>query len=1366
MPIYGTAASLDLPYELVYENRKVQVPSSWRKSYVNAAGNIFGAISDHEYAPYDLYGYPQEWDAAEAGVLHRTFLVPPEMEGQRIFLRLDGIMQEAAVYLDRERIALWQDGYLPLRIDITDRVKAGGEHRLHVVCASFGKVTLPSGQKKVTGLTGSWFGYIARGIWQDAYLESTPKVALADAFIRTSVRENRLEVDAVVNRTGDAGGATSHPLTVRLAVREWSGGGAGTMAEAPAAITAEAAPGEWSAAYDGVAEQDGSLQTEALFRLDWTDAVLWTPDQPHLYMLELTLSEDGRIVDKLEQRFGFREVWTEGHRFILNGVPVNLRGDSWHFQGAVQQTEDYVRNWYAMCKEVGVNSIRLHAEPYPACYLDIADEMGMLIVDETAIYGSGKTMQADHPDYIANCKKHMERLVRRDKNHPSIIMWSVQNEMRWVDGRDGYKLHIPALMDIIRGLDPTRPIIVEGDNRLLEKKLTEVESRHYNIDGTIAQWDKTVPLVFGEHGGWWYICPQNSSMYVGLAAYRHTDDCAAGLAQKERLFVEHARRQDVSGISTFNFAHYFMRAMPDQDIVLESADLTAPGPKPKVIPAYSLSLNNGLLPKEYPAYRTNPSFAIMAAAFKPVTLIAAEYNRSFFDDADIRRSFDVYNDTLYTRSVRIECRVVQGGQQVHQQTLSFTQAPAERISVSVQWTPLKTADREQAVLTAVLFHDGVRMHELTVSYVIVSQRCKTSRAELALPAAYVGADRDYGLLSALIPDCARLDREDIAGLSGDTLLIIGSKARDNDGCLEDLLKGFVAKGGRLLLLEQESLSLGKLALSRQEFMRAHGGSYTHPVLKGLGDEDFMYWHEEIREEGPLPIIRTAFEKPVAGDFTMLLECSAGDFGDGGDLWSPLLEYRSGQGMFLANQLEVMELVNQVPQACLLLRNMLEYAGSWGTAARSGADEGKLPAGSATVPASTAPAAAWVNKGGNTEQFLDVLRLQYEVLAPGVIPQDTSYSLLLAEASLLQEPGAAEAARRYAAAGGKVVVLPADTSGSSAALFTLLQADVRVTAHETYHLQADYACPEAQGVSPVDLFGFDKVHLSPRDVVNRPLASHRLEGHGCMPVCTSVEGTAWKDYFVGQYSAEYSRLALVEYNKVKAREPGDFVIRALTGDGIILCSQLLLVPDSDKSIRLYTRLLGNLGAGFRDGLLQSVKDDAQCAVEAVMALPCLPHVDFAAMKSYYTDPEFSLNNLGEGLYGWMKKKERSPLDGAFRIGQPEGNPWFLSCFIHVPEDADHPANREAVRGTGREAGPAIRTGKLRVSSAASCEIYMNGEAVPAPEQEILLQTGVNRFIAIVRGGQEDIRISIVFLNPDGTCMNDLRYRMTMDEVEPK
>ncbi|MGP0587241.1 glycoside hydrolase family 2 protein [Paenibacillus timonensis] len=1375
MPLYGEPRRRTLPESLVYEAQKVRVPSSWRRTYVQGPGKRFGEIPEHGFVPMDLYGYPKGWDDAEAGVLHRRFRVPEEMDGQRIVLRLDGIMQKAVIYLDRREIAVWEDGYLPLRLDITSFVTPGQEHELHLVCGSFDQTTLPSGAKKVTGLVGSWFGSVCRGIWQDVYLESYPALALEDVTLRTSVRNRRLEADAVIGGTEGKAAAIAGdaPLRVRIRVREL-----GVLASSPdggrppEAVTgagrqvlmAERAiepVSSESARWQRLCENDhGGEVFRVSFDLDWADAQWWSPDSPFLYRAEFELLDGERVIDRREETFGFREFWCEGPQFKLNGIPLNLRGDSWHFQGGTQQTEDYIRNWYRMCCSVGVNSIRLHAEPYPADYLRIADEEGMLIVDETAIYGSSKSMQADHPDFLEACRKHVRRLVRRDKNHPSVILWSVQNEMRWVDGRDGFKEHLPGLMASIRELDPTRAIIAEGDNRLLSKAHTEVESRHYNIDGTIGQWDRTVPLTFGEHGGWWYICPQNSSMYVGLRAYRGTDESALGLAEKERLFVEYARRQGVSGLSTFNFAHYFMQAMPERDVLLpppDRADL--PGVKPKVIPAYSLTLHNGLLPEEEPRYRPNPAFAVMAEAFKSATIIAAEYDRCFYDEQPIDRSFDVYNDTLSPRNVVVKFIVKQGETLVHEVSFHFSQGPAEPRVLRIRWQPLPVQSEGKAELTATLLHDGQPVHELRLNYRILSANLRSRPVPVSRPVLYWGKDADYVTIRKLVPSCERVERNQLADprLPTDGLLVIGSYAEDADGALERLLQAYVARGGRLLLLEQNQLSLGKLTLSRRPFLRAHAGDYGHPALSGIGDDDLMFWQPELAEEGPLPIIRAAFEKPVCGDFTLLLECSVGDFGDGGDLWSPLLEYRHGCGLLVANQLELMAHADRVPQACLLLRNLLAYAGG------AAGERGEVAAA-----VSAAPTAALVRPGGPAAALLGRLRLRHAALAdpaalahaaprgalaPGDAPAPATggqgFGLLVAEACLLEAPGAAEAVRRHAEGGGRVLVLPAEP-GQQAALARLLDRPVGVAPHETYHLAADYAHAAVRGLSPVDLFGFDKVFLSPREVVNRVLAAHRLEAPGVDVLCTSVEGTAWKDFFVQGYTAEYSRLALVELNRRKARPSGAFLLEAKVGSGTVVCSQLLPDSESEKALRLYTRLLANLGAAFDDELLNEQKGDGEWAVEAMMALPCPPYVDYDAMRAYYTDPEFSLNNLGEGLYGWMQKKERRST-GLLHLANAGRDPWFLSCFVTVPEEGETP-----------------RRGRLHVLADVSTtvEIVLNGELVPEPEQELVLNPGLNRLIAIVRGSDEDLDFGLVFLHPDGRYMKDLSYSLTLDEVEPK
>ncbi|WP_246369782.1 glycoside hydrolase family 2 TIM barrel-domain containing protein [Saccharibacillus deserti] len=1441
MPLYDRPRGLSLPDKIRYEREKVRVPSSWRGSYEPEPGRTFGRIAEYGFELFAPFGYPPEWDRAEAGVLRRMVDVPREFAGRRIVLRLDGVMQQAAVYLDGRKLAAWRDGYLPLRLDITHGVRAGETHELQVVCAGFDQAVLPSGALKVTGLTGSWFGYLARGLWQDVWLESLPIMALERIAIRTSVRQNRLDIDAFVGRLEEEtlpSGIEKARFTVKLTVRRRD------RPDDPPVLAAETSLAAWDGeegeGRPGESEPPRLCQNDkrpmsgaASLRLDWSGAELWSPDSPVLYTAELELCAAGETIDRLEESFGFREFWSEGPIFRLNGIPLRLRGDSWHFQGPMQQTEEYVRTWYAMCREVGVNCIRLHAEPYPEYFLRIADETGMLIVDETAIYGSGKSMAADHPDYILNTLEHAERLVLRDRNHPSVILWSVENEMRWVDGRDEYKRHIPFLIDRMRRLDPTRPIMAEGDNRLLAREQTEVESRHYNIDGTISQWDRKVPLTFGEHGGWWYICPQNASMYTGMKAYRHTDEAAAGLAEKERLFVEYARRQDVSGLSTFNFAHYFMRAMPERDIPLEWNELESPGVKPAFVPAYSLTLNNGLLPPEYPAYRPNPAFAVMREAFRPAALIAAEYDHSFYDDSPIVRRFDVYNDTLRARDVRIEFEAKQGGYTIRCETIRFRQQPAERKLAVFQWVPERVVARpgdtacaagltesesresstgerplagsagEASELIATLYHDGERVHEVRKIYKIFSAGIKSEPLTLAAECRYLGGEADYAALRTLLPGCRVAHADDLEHLPEGGLLVIGSRIRDEDGRIERGVRAFAARGGRLLILEQDRFSIGRLTLSRRDFIRAHSGSYDHPVLAGFGDEDLMFWDPELREDGPVPIITAAFEKPAAGDYRLLLECSAGDFGDGGDLWTPLLEYRGGRGYMLASQLGLTSRFARVPQAALLLRRLLIQAAGARPAAAAPASPG----------AERLPVRFLGARGGMNELFLSALRLPYEPLrrgsdlaalaarfpsgdssaartatgrsappepaAPssgGSGPEDGAPpagalsappGLLLIEPGLLRETGAPEAARAFAEAGGTVLVLPCDETHGEA-LSRLLDRPVTVTAHETYQLEADYACPPAAGLSPADLFGLDKVHLSPRDVENLPLGLHRIEASGVRAVCVSVEGTAWKDYFVRKRTAEYSRLALVELNRDHARKPGNFVVGLAVGAGSIVCSQIPLRPALDKSLRLYARLLANLGAAFEDGLWNSVKSDGQLAVESMMALPCEPYRDEEAMRAYYADPQFTLNNLGEGLYGWMKKKERSPRDGLMRIGGSAGGLWFLSAFVEVPE-AEDPADRAPLPQAGQtsaEHDAPGRPARLRLAgNPVSAEAWLNGEAL-APPYDMRLLPGFNRLIVAARGGEEDIRLGVFFEHPDGRPMDDLRYRMTIDEIDPK
>lgn len=1319
MPVYNVRDCLDIPEVVAFEKEKIRVPSSWMSKQPGSQAAVgFGVVD--EFQPFNMFEYPEEWNQADTGVYRRKFVVPEDMQQDMFFLRFDGIAQRSRVYLNGHELAEWEESYLPLEIDITNLVKKNREeNELVVVCTTYEEVVIPSGQRKFLGLMGSWFGYIARGIWQDVYLENRPGVHIDDIYVNTSVRTNTLAAKVTVYNGSESGKA----LDIRIAI------------------------------YDGeslVKEMEGGpVKTEAgeIKSIDiyepWSNARLWDPDHPHLYRMTVEIWENSVKIDNKTLRFGFREIWMEGPNFILNGVRINLRGDSWHFQGAVQQSKEYALNWYKMCRENGVNCIRLHAEPHPECYLEAADEAGMLIIDETAIYGSAKKMPADHPVYLGRCKRHIERLIKRDRNHPSIILWSLQNEMRWVDGRDGYKLHIPDMMRKLKKLDSTRPIILEGDNRLLSKENTEVESMHYNIDGTIAQWDRKKPLVFGEHGGWWYVCPQNSSAYIGLRAYSGFDECVEGIAVKEKLFVEYARRNEVSGISTFNFVHYMMKSMPAQDIPLEHDRLDTPGCKPRKIRKNSLTLNNGLL-EDYPLYIPHDSMAILREAYKPVTILPSEYDGSFFDDGLITRNFDIYNDTLYTQGGHVEICVKLLDQIIYKEQVDFIQKPGERVTTQIKFDPPKVREISVLSLEAVLFHGEKEMHRLTKDYRLYPSQLKYQELDTNHKnIAYIGSEKCREMIQGLLPSCKAITEFNDILTSPYDVLVIGSYLNEHADEAQSILGQFTAKGGVVVQLEQFKFAPGDLQLVKQPFFSAHGSDPGHKVLKGLTDDDFIFWNPEVIEERPRNIIQQCFVKPPKGDVNMLLECSAGDFGDGGDLWTPLFEYGYKKGTVIYNQLEITRHYHQVPQACILLRNILEYAVSF-------------------EPKVKAEIGLMTSIGSASHRFVKSLGLEFEKIEGA--SHCNQYDLVIADLQHISNEQA-DLLGEYAQNGGSVLVLPI-TGNCGSKLERITEETVKILPVPTYHLKKVKDNPLTTGISICDLFGYEKVFLSPRMVVNRVLCENAIHIEGAEALLDSVTGTPWYDYYIRGLNSEFSRIALVNMNKEKKEQELSYLAVKNRGKGSIIVSQLSTDYRNEKDIRVYSKIISNLGGFVCGNAFTYQKSDKDYSVECFMTLPYQNYQDYGKAESYYTDKEYSLNNLGEGLYGWMRKVERDAEDGFIHIPDSAGRTYFLSCFIDSIED---PCNHEEQPGEGKC--------RLEIESNSVLKVWMNGtllqacdEIPSAPEpirfENVAMTRGINRFIIAAKAGNEDIKLRPVFKTIEGKVVDNIKYQLTIDEVDPK
>jgi beta-galactosidase len=997
-----------------------------------------------------------------------------------------------------------------------------------------------------------------------------------------------------------------------------------------------------------------------------------------------------------------------------------------------------------MCKENDIKFVRIHAEPHPEYYLDAADEMGIMLIDETAIYGSAKSMAADHPLYIERCKKHIQRLVKRDRNHPSVVVWSLMNEMRWVDGREVFKQKVPELMEEFRKLDMTRNIILDGDNRLIDKERIEIDSMHYDVDGTIDQWERKHPLFFGEHGGWWYICPQNSSVYNGLNAYMGFDECVEGTALKEKLFMEYARRNGVTSVTPFNMAHYMARSMPNEDIRMEYDRLDTPGPKPKVLRRYSYTINDGRL-EGYPLYIPNRSYEVLKDAYKAVTIIPTEYNTYFYDDKPITRSYDVYNDTMKPKNCKIEFLLKDKNNLILFEKLEeFMQLPADDKNISITFTPPVVNESTELMLEAVLYHDNTEIYRLNKVYKIYPSALREKQIQInGLKIAYWGSGESCNIIKALIPSCAQVS--DIQGICKDEydVLIIGSYINVRADDFNETLNSYVKGGGVVVQLEQYKFAPGDLTLSRQTFFSAHINNASHQLVKGLKDEDLIFWKPKVWEIFPDPIIEQCFEKPVKGDFDMVLECSAGDHSDGGTLWTPLFEYKHEKGTMIFNQFDLISNFNDIPQACILLRNILEYAVS-------------------VKPKCKSATGLLASCQSQSYEFMQKLGLSFEIIDD--ISSLSSFKTIVVDMNCVTEAVAANLSD-FAKKGGQVLVLPLGKDKEKL-LSSILGCSVRINGVETYQLRSVSEDAAINGVSIYDLFRFEKVNFTPRLVENVVICHNSIEIDAAENLLTSVTGTPWYDYYVREVPDEYCRIAIVSINRDKKSPELPYMAKKKVGNGNVIVMQLSTDLENEKDIRIYSKVLSNLGAQIDTGMFSYIKGDRDYSVNFFMTLPHEEYKDYQKAEEYYSDKEYSLNNLGEGLYGWMKKIEKDTAEGFINIKGSAGHTYFLSCF--VDNLIDKYSGEAQIDSSGY---------RLDFDTNCSFKTWINGELVKENlktstdierviVKNITLSKGLNRFIIVAKANSEDIRFRPVFKTADGEYIDYIKYQLTIDEVDPK
>ncbi len=379
----------------------------------------------------------------------RQVEVPAAWTGKQIHLEFRQVNFTADVSINGKHVLTHLGCFIPFSIDLTKFVEPGKTFALEVVVK--GSTQAPNVDERGGALwpVGTYrLDNSYSGIVDDVWLRAYGPVSIDDSFIQTSFRNHTLTVDYTV---------TNHdqkPRTVKIG---------GEVSE----------PGEKTAVktlgIDEIGLAAGETKTVSA-QIGWEDPKLWMPDSPALYHLTSNVLEGDKVIDKETRRFGFREMWIKGNQFVLNGIRANLLGDSIprvtrHTDGTAP--DEWPKHVDMLMNVLHVRIIRWHMVPAQDYLLDVSDEKGLLIEAESAFYGR-PIYSKDRQKLLENTRSWMRDWVRSNRNHPSIVIWSAENECGWMHpGCIGAPaITNEQLLDLgntIRQNDPTRAVVYEGD---------------------------------------------------------------------------------------------------------------------------------------------------------------------------------------------------------------------------------------------------------------------------------------------------------------------------------------------------------------------------------------------------------------------------------------------------------------------------------------------------------------------------------------------------------------------------------------------------------------------------------------------------------------------------------------------------------------------------------------------------------------------------------------------------------------------------------------------------------------------------------------------------------------------------------------
>ncbi|WP_306319065.1 MULTISPECIES: glycoside hydrolase family 2 TIM barrel-domain containing protein [unclassified Streptomyces] len=404
------------------------------------------------------------------GQYRRTFTVPRGWAGRRVFLHFEGVKSAHYVWVNGTLVGYHEDSFTPAEYDITPHLTEG-TNQLAVEVYRFCDGDWMEDQDMIR----------LSGIFRPVYLYSTPATHLRDFKLDTPL--------------GD--GYRTAELSVTATVRDYVGDSAGEYAVEVQLYDADRHPVWARPLTQKAALTDSEVTVKAAKSVP--SPRLWSAENPYLYTAVLRLRDRaGKVIETLSHRVGLREFALKDGLMRINGQPVSFRGTNRHEmhpdRGTALTRADMVKD-IEVIKRMNINTVRTSHYPNNPIWYELADAYGLYLVDETNLetHGVRDNYPASKPDWTKACVARAQNMVHRDKNHASVVIWSLGNEA-------GAGSTFTAMHDWIRSYDTTRVIQYEGDD---SPGVSDIRSEMYpstsHVEAKAKDTSDTRPYVLIEY---------------------------------------------------------------------------------------------------------------------------------------------------------------------------------------------------------------------------------------------------------------------------------------------------------------------------------------------------------------------------------------------------------------------------------------------------------------------------------------------------------------------------------------------------------------------------------------------------------------------------------------------------------------------------------------------------------------------------------------------------------------------------------------------------------------------------------------------------------------------------------------------------